>query len=263
MDAYVIIFAVALFASVLGFYSGFGLGTLLLPAMLLFLPPGVAVAATALVHFANNVLKVSLMWRQASGAIILAFGLPAIATALLGAWLLTVIAAAPGAWQYSLIGHQMSVTPVKAMLAGLILVFALFELLPSLRHLKFEARCLPLGGVLSGFFGGLSGHQGALRSAFLVKTGIQPAAFVATNAAIGFMVDLARLAVYAAVLVPAIRGGALAEGGWRLIVTAIIGAFIGVVISRRYIHKTTIAGIQTLVGILLLAVALFLGLGLI
>ena len=41
-------------------------------------------------------------------------------------------------------------------------IFALFELLPLLRRIEFPRRYVPLGGTLSGFFGGLSGNQGAL-----------------------------------------------------------------------------------------------------
>jgi len=54
--------------------------------------------------------------------------------------------------------------------------------------------------LFSGFFGGLSGHQGALRSAFLTKTGVSPQAFVGTNAVIGFMVDMVRM-------MPTVLGG--------------------------------------------------------
>ena len=47
----------ALLASGLTLYSGFGLGTLLMPAFALFVPVELAVAATALVHGANSLLK--------------------------------------------------------------------------------------------------------------------------------------------------------------------------------------------------------------
>ena len=59
-------------------------------------------------------------------------------------------------------------------------------------------RAMPWGGLLSGFFGGLSGHQGALRSIFLVKSGTDPKRFAGTSATIAAMVDIARLAIYAA-----------------------------------------------------------------
>lgn len=50
MESYLTVFVVALFASTLALYSGFGLATLLMPVLLFFFPPEVAVAATAVVH---------------------------------------------------------------------------------------------------------------------------------------------------------------------------------------------------------------------
>jgi hypothetical protein len=50
--SYLIICVVAFAVSGLTLFSGFGLGTLLMPAFALFFP--VAVAATAVVHLANE-----------------------------------------------------------------------------------------------------------------------------------------------------------------------------------------------------------------
>jgi hypothetical protein len=47
----------ALLASGLTFFSGFGLGTILMPVFALFVPVPLAVAATAVVHFANNLYR--------------------------------------------------------------------------------------------------------------------------------------------------------------------------------------------------------------
>ncbi|MCH7840454.1 MAG: hypothetical protein IID38_09520 [Planctomycetes bacterium] len=123
------------------------------------------------------------------------------------------------------------------LMAALIGVFALFELLPRLRVVRFDRKYLTLGGVLSGFFGGLSGHQGALRSAFLAKVGVSKEAFVGTNAVIGLMVDLARLTVYAGVI-----GGMYSEVGlgtreWLLIATGVVAAFAGIVIGARRFNR--------------------------
>ena len=68
----------ALLAAGLTLYSGFGLGTLLLPVFALFYPVEVAVAATAVVHGANNVFKVSLVGKHADRGVVLRFGLAAI-----------------------------------------------------------------------------------------------------------------------------------------------------------------------------------------
>jgi hypothetical protein len=47
--------------ALLTFFSGFGLGSLLLPAFAVFFPIEVAVAATGVVHLANNLFKLALM----------------------------------------------------------------------------------------------------------------------------------------------------------------------------------------------------------
>ena len=54
---YAIVIFVAFGASMLTFFSGFGLGSMLTPAFILFFPPEIAVAATAIVHFLNNLLS--------------------------------------------------------------------------------------------------------------------------------------------------------------------------------------------------------------
>ena len=164
MTAYLIVSITAFLAAGLTLYSGFGLGTMLLPVFALFFPAERAVVATALVHGANNVFKVSLLGRFADKEVVLKFGLPAIAAAVLGAMTLGWFAQSDSALTIEVNETVFSkITPVKLIIGLLMIGFALFELLPRFRSLKFERRYLSLGGVLSGFFGGLSGHQGALR----------------------------------------------------------------------------------------------------
>ena len=55
-----LVFAAALAAALLTLFTGFGLGTLLLPVFVLVVPPPLAVAATAVVHLLNGVLKAAL-----------------------------------------------------------------------------------------------------------------------------------------------------------------------------------------------------------
>ncbi|MFQ6676338.1 MAG: sulfite exporter TauE/SafE family protein, partial [Fidelibacterota bacterium] len=50
-----LIAAVAFVASGLTLFSGFGLGSILMPVMAIFFPVEVAISATALVHLANNI----------------------------------------------------------------------------------------------------------------------------------------------------------------------------------------------------------------
>ena len=57
MQIEVIIAVASVFASLLTFISGFGLGTVLLPVFSLFFDIEVAIAATAIVHLFNNIFK--------------------------------------------------------------------------------------------------------------------------------------------------------------------------------------------------------------
>ena len=263
MTAHLAVALAALFAAGLTLYSGFGLGTLLLPVFALFYPVEVAVAATAVVHGANNVFKVSLLGRHADRAVVLRFGLIAVLSAIAGAALLAYLAGAGTTIGYRMWGWAGETTPLKLVMGVLMLLFAVFELHPRFRAVEFDRRYLPLGGVLSGFFGGLSGHQGALRSAFLVKCGLSTQAFVGTASVIGLMVDAIRIAAYAALVFWAGQKIAIPEGAWSLVLSGIVAAFCGVLIGKRYLHKVTMRVVQALTGAMLIAIAVLLGAGLI
>jgi uncharacterized membrane protein YfcA len=247
---YLVVCTVAVVASGLTFFSGFGLGTLLLPAFALFVPLDQAVALTAVVHFLNGLFKLALVGRHADRGIVLRFGLPAVVASLLGAWVLVLLAGVPPLATYPAVGREAAVTPVKLVIGLLLLAFAVVEVVPRLRHLSFGPNAIPLGGLLSGFFGGLSGMQGALRSAFLVRAGLSKEAFVATGVAIGCLIDVSRLGVYSASL-----GKVGADLDYGLLAAAVLAAFAGAAAGNRYLTKLTMTGIQRLVAALLFAVA--------
>lgn len=243
-----LVLAVALAASLLTFFSGFGLGTLLLPAFALVFPLDVAVAVTALVHLANNVSKGALVGKAADWGVVLRFGVPATLAAFAGAGLLLFLEGRPLA-TYAL-GGPREVTAIGLVIGLLITAFALVELLPRLRTWTVGHRWLPLGGVLSGFFGGLSGHQGALRSVFLTKVLPNARIFVATGTLCAILVDVARLLVYAGRY--AEGTSVLDRGDWWLLAGAAGMALAGALIGARALHKVTLGGVRILVGILLL-----------
>jgi len=245
---YVVICGVALLASGLTFFSGFGLGTLLLPAFALFFPIDQAVAMTAVVHFLNGLFKLWLVGRAADRGVVLRFGLPALVAALVGAWVLVWLSGTQPVLTYTLAGRDMSVTPVKLTIGVLLLLFAAAELLPEARRPSFGPRYLALGGVLSGFFGGLSGMQGALRSAFLARAGLSKEAFVASGVVIACLIDVSRLGVYSQAL--------LAEGArldYGLLAAAVGAAFAGAALGNRYLKKLTMRGVQRIVAVMLFA----------
>jgi hypothetical protein len=223
----------------------------------LFFPVPLAIGATAVVHLANNVFKFGLLARHADWRVVLRFALPAALAAMGGAGLLAVFVELPMRASFRIGSATFYVTPLKAAVGLLIIAFALLEQWPRFRALAFPPRWLPLGGILSGFFGGFTGNQGALRSAFLLKAGLTKDAFIATGVVAAVIVDVTRLSVYGTShlagqltespeLMPAVLAG---------VVCAIIGSYAG----RQVLHSVTLRGVQLVVA----GVMLLIGLGLV
>ncbi len=253
---YLIVCLAALGASALTLFSGFGLGTLLMPVVALFFPLDVAIAITAVVHLANNLFKVGLMGRYANVGVLLRFGLPAVAAAFAGAVLLSWLSGAAPIIEYTALGRELAVTPVKLVVGILIVGFVLLELWPAFAAIAIDRKYLPVGGVISGFFGGLSGHQGAFRSMFLLKAGLDKNSFIATGIMIAVMVDFARLAIYGRQL----TGRESLD--WALVGAACLSAFLGAYLGRKWLEKITMRTVRYIVSALLLLVGLGLGSGL-
>ncbi|MDP6593772.1 MAG: sulfite exporter TauE/SafE family protein [Candidatus Marinimicrobia bacterium] len=254
---YIIVSLVALLVSGLTLFSGFGLGSLLMPVMAIFFPMQVAIAATAVVHLANNFFKLSLFGKYRRGDVVVKFGMPAIVFAAAGAWILTRISGLPPVATYTWFARQFEVEWVKLMIAALIVIFALIEVLPMFRKLEFSVSLLPLGGVLSGLFGGLSGHQGAMRSAFLANTGLTKEQFIGTGVTIACMVDITRLTVYG------VNFSILELENSKLVLAGSLAAFLGAYLGKRMVEKVTMIHIQRFVAISLIVLSIALGSGLI
>ncbi len=255
---YFIISIAALLTSLLTLFSGFGLGTLLMPVFAIFFPIDIAVALTAVVHFANNIFKLILVGKHADKSVVLRFGLPAILAAIIGAWALLSLSDMQPLFNYNIFAKELQVMPIKLIIAVLMVIFALFEILPSFENIAFEKKYLPLGGIMSGFFGGLSGHQGALRSAFLLKTGLAKESFIGTGVVIACLVDITRLSVYSTHFATV-----NIQDNIALLISATVSAFVGTLLGNRLIKKITLRTIQIIVSILLFIIALGLGAGLI
>jgi len=255
---YIVIALVAILASTLTFFSGFGLGTLLLPAFALFFPVEVAVALTGVVHLLNNLFKMALVGKHADWGVVLRFGIPAIFFAILGAWLLIQFASDNEWITYSIGSKSFTITPVGVVIAALMIAFAIFEAIPFFKRLEFDRNKLPIGGMMSGFFGGLSGHQGALRSAFLIKCGLTKEAFIATGVMIASVIDISRISVYFT------RFSDIGmEENLGLLLVAVIAAFAGAILGKKLLTKITIELVHNVVIVMIIVLGVLIGLGII
>lgn len=255
MDNLIIAFT-AFGASLLTFYSGFGLGTLLTPVFMLFFPVDVAIALTGVVHFFNNLFKITLVGHKADSTIVKNFGIPAILAAFLGAALLLKLSTPSPLFYYEFMGQTFEVYLLKLIVALLLIVFALIDLIPYFKNLQFGRDKMAIGGFLSGFFGGLSGNQGALRSAFLIKAGLTKEAFIGTAVVISTLVDFTRLGVYAT----QIKNIDFSQNR-NIVLLATLSAIFGAFIGHKLLKKVTIGFIQSTVAILLIVLSIALGFG--
>lgn len=245
-------------ASILTFFSGFGLGTVLLPVFAIFFPLPLAISLTAIVHFLNNLLKVTLVGKHARRDILVKFGIPALFFSFLGALLMMFATGLTWITQYSIGEYSFEVTAIKLVIALVIIVFTWIEFMPSTKHIVISSKYLPLGGALSGFFGGLSGHQGALRSMFLASMNLSKETFIGSGVVIALMIDVARLTIYSSNL-----RETNFQDHWKILLAATASASIGTWIGNRYLKKITMKGLQKIVAASLLIFAVALGSGLI
>jgi uncharacterized membrane protein YfcA len=169
----------------------------------------------------------------------------------LGALLLGWLSIAPSTFEYTAFGKIRHVSPLNVVVGMLILVFVTLEISPKFSSISLSKKYLPLGGAISGFFGGLSGHQGAFRSMFLLKSGLTKEEFIATGVVLAVMVDVSRMLIYSWDI--SIQQHSIE---WSLVFAASISAFLGAYFGTKLIKKVTIKSIQLTVSALLIFVSL-------
>jgi uncharacterized membrane protein YfcA len=138
-----------------------------------------AIAAIALPHAVATALRFWRLRQAVDWVVVKRFGLLSAGGGLAGALLYTRLG-----------GRELTVA-----LAGLLILTGITGLTGLLTRWN-SAHAAGLLGAISGFFGGLAGNQGGLRSAALLTFRLAPPAFVATATATALLVDAARAPIY-------------------------------------------------------------------
>lgn len=251
----VLLIIVSFGASWLTFFCGFGLGTMLTPVFyLLFKDMTLAIAATAIVHFLNNVFKYVLMKRNVDWKILIPFAAAAIPAAFLGALLVTEIEDVT-LFSYGLFSGSFEVYLLNLIFGSVLIVFALIELIPSW-SLAFSKKSLWVGGLISGFFGGLSGHQGALRTAFLIQYNLKKEVFIATGIVVALVIDVVRTSVYAT----SFDYEKLSQN-WLFIVISLCAALTGAITGKFFLKKIKLEALNRVVAVAMLLFGFTLAMG--
>jgi uncharacterized protein len=206
---------------------GFGIGSLLTPFLLTRLDAGLAVAAVMIPHAAATALRCWRLRACIDRAVLQRFGV------------LSAIGSLAGALVYT----QLGVSAMTRALGGLLILTALAQLTGWTRRWTPHGAVVPAFGLLSGFFGGVAGNQGGLRSAAMTSLGLGPAAFVATATATGLMVDAARAPVYVW------YAGRELVALWPVIAVAAVGVVIGTLVGERLLLGLSPARFGRIVGV--------------
>jgi len=209
------IFATAVLAASIAALAGFGIGSLLTPAFGIVVDTRVAVAAVSVPHAIGTLVRFWALRRHVDRSVLCRFGIASAVGGLGGALL-----------------HSAADLPWLTVTFGALLLFvAATELSGLSRRMRFAGAVAWVAGVGSGFFGGLVGNQGGIRSAALLGFDLDKRAFIATATAVGLIVDAARVPVYVAG-----QSHDLARL-WAAIAVAAVGVVVGTLFGGRVLTR--------------------------
>lgn len=220
------VFLAAILSGATASLVGFGIGSLLTPLLAVRYGTAVAVAAVTLPHALATAVRCWRLRASIDRDVVLRFGLVSAAGAL------------AGAIAYTRIGG----TTLTRILGVLLLLTSFAQLTGWSSRWRPHGPLVTVFGLLSGFFGGVAGNQGGLRSAALLAFGLTPVRFVATATAIGLLIDAARTPVYLW------SSGTALLGLSMPILVASAGVLIGTLLGERMLLGLSVRRFGQIVG---------------
>jgi len=207
--------ALSFIANILGTVSGFGVGTIMTPLLLLFMPFDQTILLVCIIHWFHDIFKWYFFRHGFDLKLFLYFGVPTIFATAFGAMLVTptqsvVLTSLLGLFLIASVGMMYAMTTFKIpnnWLTGLV------------------------GGLLSGFFAGIFGIRGAVRSVFMAAFNLHKATFIGTTGAISLVLDTTRLGIYVwhGIRIPTMLSWALG----LFVPVSFLGAYCGSLIVHR------------------------------
>ena len=229
-----LVFSAAAFGGAVASVAGFGIGSLLTPAIAIATGTKLAVAAVAVPHAIGTSIRLWRFRREVDWKIVRTFGITSAAGGLTGALLNT--------WAAS--------RALEFVFGALLVLAGISQITGYATRLRLRGTIAWLGGALSGFFGGLVGNQGGIRTAAMLGFEVDKRQFVATTTAVALLIDLARVPVYLAV-----ESAQLARL-WPTIAIATIGVIAGTLLGEKLLARVPQQRFRTVVGVLLLLLGL-------
>ena len=214
---------VTLIAAALTVPAGFGLATMLTPVVLLWLPPHEAIAVVAIIHGAHNGWKLKVLRSSINIDAVKRYGWALILGAIIG----------------SLLQSKIPSNPLLLVVGIALIILPLLSVTEKWTKLRLGETEDRIGGFGSGFFGGLTGHQGALRALFLQKRLPDKLAYAATASVLALVVDLTRIPIYLY-----FEGRGIMDES-ILIIALVFAAIMGVQLGKKWLLSWNDSWIRT------------------
>ena len=209
--------------------AGFGLSTILTPLVLLLMGPHEAVAVVAVVHGAHNAGKFAALRESVDFEAFRRYGVWLVLGAILGAAL----------------QNEVPQKPLLALIGAFLVSLPLLSMSEGWPGYRIPEANDSLGGFGSGFMGGLTGHQGALRAMFLTRRLPDKMTYAATASVLALCVDLSRVPVYLLFRYDEMSQHAALT--LVLVISALIGVRVGKTwlerLKSEWIHRGVMGGI--------------------
>ena len=189
-----------------------------------------AVAAVSIPHAIGTSIRFWRFRREINWKVVRSFGFTSAAGGLTGALLNT--------WATS--------RALEIVFGCLLVLAGASQVTGYAKRWRLRGTLAWLGGALSGFFGGLVGNQGGIRTAAMLGFEVDKRQFVATTTAVALMIDLARVPVYL------VTDTAALARLWPTMAIATIGVVIGTIFGERLLARVPEQRFRMVVGILLL-----------
>ena len=225
-------------AGILGTITGFGISTVMVPVVLLFLPLPETLLFVGVVHWFGDIWKMYFFKKGIDWNLLIFFGIPGVVMAYIGAGLVLTLP-----------------ERLLSQFVGTILIAYVIYLLlrPSFR-LKKSFLAAAAGGAGSGFLGGLTGvGGGALRAIILTAFNVPKSTYIFTSGLLGAVIDASRITGY-------FVGGTRINPTltWGLLVF-IPASLAGAWVAKRIVDKIPQGAFRSLIAVFLfvLGVKLF------
>lgn len=222
---------VSFFANIVGTLSGFGVGTIMTPILLWWLPFAETVLLVGIIHWFHDIWKVIFFRTGINWPLFVLMGIPSMVMGFIGALLL-----------------PFAQPQLLLILLGMLLIsFVIFLWVKPHFTLAMTTRNWITAGALSGFCAGLFGIRGPIRGAFFIAFNLSRDTFISTLALIGILLDSTRLITYM------LEGTQLsATLAWGLLVFVPV-SWLGVYIGQHAIRKVSQERFRTIVSFFLFA----------